>query len=106
MTSRGRPLPKNCPAMTSTMPLLSLESAAMLCRVDPRGRSGLLFHVWGQKILCPSASRATGKPRDLTGDLPPLKGLRRRSAGDGWTGRRPIRVGESCGTSDCGEGQE
>ena len=29
--------------MTSTTPLLSLESAAMLCRVDPRGRLGLLF---------------------------------------------------------------
>jgi hypothetical protein len=53
-TSRGRPLPKKCPTMTSTMPLLSLESAAMLCRVDPCGRSGLLFRVWAQKILCGS----------------------------------------------------
>ena len=29
--------------MTTTMPLLSLESAAMLCRLDPCGRLGLLF---------------------------------------------------------------
>jgi hypothetical protein len=29
--------------MASTMPLLSLESAAMLCRADSRGRLGLLF---------------------------------------------------------------
>ena len=48
--------------MTSTVPLLSLESAAMLCRVDPRGRWGLLF----RRRVGPLLFRAGGRePRLL-----------------------------------------
>ena len=39
------------------MPLLSLESAVMLCRVDPRGRLGLLF----RRRVGPLLLRAGGR---------------------------------------------
>ena len=47
--------------MTSTMPLLSLESAAMLCRVDSRGRLGLLL----RQLEGPLLSRAGGREQCL-----------------------------------------
>ena len=47
--------------MTSTMPLLSLESAAMLCRVDSRGRLGLLL----RRRVGPLLFRAGGREQCL-----------------------------------------
>ena len=53
--------------MTSTMPLLSLESAAMLCRVDSRGRLGLLLRRRGRlgillrRLVGPLLFRAGGR---------------------------------------------
>ena len=43
--------------MTITLPLLSLESAAMLCPVDPRGCLGLLFRPWVGPLLFRAGGR-------------------------------------------------